>query len=642
MNSETQTNVFERKDNSSANSTSASGDLPTRVCIINFTGERRNWGCRATSWELVRIMNRSMPVNTNYYLDCIPLVPHHKIDQSIESQHKQYLRSILTISAPNETEKKWMLQLARERYLHHIESLEKSDLIVFQAEGSMTGTDFSRADRLLILPWVAKHCFNKPVISLNQTLFSADHEFSKVLFAVLKTLDRVWVREPASLNWLHSNGLTTASLVADTAFLCDPLPHGSDWRNLEARETFCVTGSAILLENQLDVYLKVIKDISETTGLLPIFLASTEKDFKLVKMVQSQWPVESFYVVKRSLIYQAVADLLGKSKFLIGGRYHLSILAAINGTPSVLIETNTYKLSGLIELLQVNWPIRKIEESDKLLEDVLQTLKEPNEKRSCLVEKVNKIRSEIQNEFLDWYRIKKFSQLSNEDCSIIHPEKNTTFADINHQICANFKYNQKDTDLEKIGKPQAILPQLKALTVYLRRESHVIATFQCLRQLTESNLELVIDQLNARWLISICDSYADFGNPIESRNALLISSFLNWERIASSYINWSEPNRTTLRIDKPIPPKKTILWGGLQGIDLSLGDTTNNFLIRMTRNLEPTPHLLKIWRKLLHLISENDSVLAALNHHHKHIFDEDLNWLRDEKFIKKVPPWKTK
>jgi len=91
---------------------------------------------------------------------------------------------------------------------------------------------------------------------------------------------------------------------------------------------------------------------------------------------------------------------------------------------------------------------------------------------------------------------------------------------------------------------------LRALTVYLRRGVHAEATFRCLRQLVEGNLDLVVQQLDARWLVSICDSYADFGTPIEARNALLISSFLNWERITASYLQWADPCRGSLRVDR--------------------------------------------------------------------------------------------
>ena len=214
------------------------------------------------------------------------------------------------------------------------------------------------------------------------------------------------------------------------------------------------------------------------------------------------------------------------------------------------------------------------------------------------------------------------------------------FAKVNRGIAAGFRYPDADTPEAKLGPAPRMLPQLTALTVYVRRGVHAEASFRCLRQLVEGQLDSVLAQLSTRWLVSICDSYADHGDAIEARNALLISSFLNWERLAATYVRWAVPGRVGHRVDAPVPPDNQPLWDGLMTVQLERGDTVSNLLARYARLLAPTPPLLAIWRTLLARIRAHDSVLAALNQPHGHLFDENLDWLADERYAERIAPWR--
>ena len=612
---------------------------PLRVCIINFTGERKNWGCQATSWELVRILNRLWPQPQTFILKVIPLLPHHALDQDITTDYGNEIRAAFANPNPTDDQKEHLKEISRKRYFHYVDMLEQADLVLFQAEGTMTGTDFLRAERLLLLPWLAAHVFNKPVISLNQTVFSANNDFSQILFTVLDSFSQVWVRELASYKWLQDNNFKNVRLVPDTAFLTDPLDHGRLWKVIEGKDYFCVTGSAALFQDDIPNYLKAIRSIAEATGLFPVFLCSTGRDLLLLKYAKENWPEGSFGQVNRNLIYPAVAHCLGQAHFLVGGRYHLSILAAINGTPTVLIRTNTHKLNGLVEMLKVNWPIREISQQELLVADACQCLEQLESSRLSLKLQVVKLRADIITAFQDCPEPKIEGFKPRQKLILIPPAEQEVYLTINQQIASHFKYPKKDTPQAKLGAPPEILPQLITLTVYLRRNKYSEATFCCLRQLVEGNLNLVLNQLNSRWLVSICDSYADFGKPIEARNALLISTFLNWERLAASYIHWSDPSRKTRRIDNPVDPKNQPLWDGLVTVQLTRGDTINNLLIRYAKLLEKTPHLLKIWRALLDRLQNNDSVMSALNAPHRHLFDENLDWMANEQ-LEGIPPWR--
>ena len=54
------------------------------------------------------------------------------------------------------------------------------------------------------------------------------------------------------------------------------------------------------------------------------------------------------------------------------------------------------------------------------------------------------------------------------------------------------------------------------------------------RQAIEQHRDCILEHLNSRWLISIVDTWADYGNPIERRNAMCLSPICNWEKLALS------------------------------------------------------------------------------------------------------------
>ena len=176
-----------------------SGQSPLRVTFVNFTGDRPNWGCQATSWELVKLWNRALRRERQSLIDFVPLLPLHQMDQEMSTRFGAEIRLALMTRSPTTAQRDLLLEVASKRYQGLLSRVEQADVIVFQAEGTMTGTDFLRAERLLLLPFLAKIAWGKPVLSLNQSFFSADVGFNAVIRNVFATFDAIAVREPSSL-----------------------------------------------------------------------------------------------------------------------------------------------------------------------------------------------------------------------------------------------------------------------------------------------------------------------------------------------------------------------------------------------------------------------------------------------------------
>ena len=68
----------------------------------------------------------------------------------------------------------------------------------------------------------------------------------------------------------------------------------------------------------------------------------------------------------------------------------------------------------------------------------------------------------------------------------------------------------------------------------LRRNIDVENNWRKLHEIIETNINDICKTLNTRWLISICDTYIDYGSEIESRNAMIIVLIANMEKLAQT------------------------------------------------------------------------------------------------------------
>jgi hypothetical protein len=296
-------------------------------------------------------------------------------------------------------------------------------------------------------------------------------------------------------------------------------------------------------------------------------------------------------------------------------------------------------------LLDVDWPIHAFGGAADVLPVARRLAAAPDAGRAALRERVGALRAATVASCRNWLAPRGPAPAAALG-RLVPPmplqsvEASDRFDEINRAIAAGFRYPDADTPDAKLGPPPRLLPQIKALTVYIRRGVHADASYLCLRQLVEGQLELALAQLDSRWLVSICDSYADHGTPMEARNALLISTFLTCEPLAATYRHWAEPGCATRRVAGLVAPGNEPLWDGLMTIQLERGDTVGNLLARYARPLADTPHLLAIWRTLLGRIRSHDSVLAALDAPHGHLLDENLDWLADPRFDNRIEPWR--
>ncbi len=337
-----------------------------KVLILNYTGDRVNWGCCATSDGLKELLS---PKSNNIEIDVIPLLDQDQYDEILDVLYGAFSRRAMSSNTIKTNAKNRLLKLAIKRFGNEsINKIEQADIIIFQAEGTMTGQSFYAGARLLLLPFIAKQVFTKPVISINQTVFSANPDFTPLIKNVYEGFDAIILREASSFQFAKEMGLDNCVLIPDAAFLTDitniDLP--DQVKNLNY---FTVTGAAKINTQPIERYCHLVFDISAKFKLVPVFLLSTPADELIIKEFRKLYPDQKVIQFGKDMSYRQVTKIMSKANFLIGGRYHMCCLSAVSGTPYLAFNSNTFKNNGLNALLGYNVKVFDfVTENDEILD----------------------------------------------------------------------------------------------------------------------------------------------------------------------------------------------------------------------------------------------------------------------------------
>lgn len=368
-----------------------------RVAIINFTGLRGNWGCQATSFELVKFVAGCFPDDEALNFTLVPLLPTSSVDRRYDEQIDRVYNAFTEVA--NGTDRSasclaFLTEACVSRYGFWADIVRNADLVVFQAEGSMgLGSDFARGPRLMLLPFVAKHAWQRQVVSLNQSFYSQDERVIQNAAETFSTLNFAGFREGASVALARASSVANAAFVPDLAFLS----HASGTKDLTHMDRgegfFAISGSALKDPGRYRHILDQAESIRDETGLKP--LVAVSRDVGMQMMAMLRWRPGSYSMVSRSATYTNVAAILKKCRFLVSGRYHMSIIAAAVGTPTIMLRGNSFKNDGLASLLAANRPVHDFGESEAINRETRFVLAEEAAERAALSRQVERIRASL-------------------------------------------------------------------------------------------------------------------------------------------------------------------------------------------------------------------------------------------------------
>ena len=165
--------------------------------------------------------------------------------------------------------------------------------------------------------------------------------------------------------------------------------------------------------------------------------------------------------------------------------------------------------------------------------------------------------------------------------------------------------------------------EIQKLIINLRKGKEKEKNWSRFRELVENNLNEVCKIFDTRWLVSICDTYADFGDPVTRRNAMLVVQTANFEKLWATQLLMYDIKLNEEKIDKLRKNKIIPLWDGMYSFNINHGDMTNNFFARVNDLMLETPVIEAIYQTVIQRIKENDTVLANLNKYHKRLFEPE-------------------
>ena len=165
--------------------------------------------------------------------------------------------------------------------------------------------------------------------------------------------------------------------------------------------------------------------------------------------------------------------------------------------------------------------------------------------------------------------------------------------------------------------------EIQKIIINLRKGKEKERNWSSFRELVENNLDEVCKIFDTRWLVSICDTYADFGDPVTRRNAMLVVQTANFEKLWATQLLMYDLKLNEEKIDKLRKHKIIPLWDGMYSFNINHGDMTNNFFARVNDLMVETPVIEAIYQTVIQRIKENDTVLANLNKYHKRLFEPE-------------------
>ena len=145
---------------------------------------------------------------------------------------------------------------------------------------------------------------------------------------------------------------------------------------------------------------------------------------------------------------------------------------------------------------------------------------------------------------------------------------------------------------EFIGKPE-VCHMLVAEIIKLRRNPGNQTARETFWELLNNYTDVILENYDVRWMLSICDTVVDIGDELQSAIAMNLVQCVNGTNIHHSIlVNAVDGNidANKLRHELKVPT-----WGGMITADIPNGDMINNMMNRLDAVIEQDELLNKIW-----------------------------------------------
>jgi polysaccharide pyruvyl transferase WcaK-like protein len=331
------------------------------ILLLNDCRDQENFGASVLVDGLLKILSRRLPSTT-----IVPIPSHWLID----GRHglsgfwgegagmTQPKASFPEVADQFETvADEWLSAGGGPGAPEFLVRLRSADLVVLNGEGSLYRDNLS-AIRELFLAWLSKERLGIPTIFVNGMVHLTD--VTPILPAMVRktfsVLDAITVRESCSLRNLeqYAPGIS-ALLVPDSAFATLPAAARHTPAVHKVLEMvgdspfFCFDPGAMPIDHRPARQSALFQLVTRLKGAVgqAVLVSSAPAD-RYIKAIADE--TGSVYV-DTIADYREFMALVDHARFLVSGRYHNPILAAIVGCPSVTLASTSHKVHGTCEML---------------------------------------------------------------------------------------------------------------------------------------------------------------------------------------------------------------------------------------------------------------------------------------------------
>lgn len=300
-----------------------------KIFFVHGTENQENIGCRLTSGGLEMLFS-------HHELDHFRAESIFKLKQILTSSRR--LKPILeTLKLISQAHFDFIKRYIMRNKKNLLDSIRVSDAVVINGEGSIHHGQLTGII-LLAIASIAK-ASSKPVHVVNAT-FQA---LTPPELAVLRSVDKIVVREVFSRNYLLSHGIKSL-LGSDAAWFF----LSRKWPELLLRRNKAYDCGQIIITGGVNLksawpgisIFNLIKDSDKCD-----YLYIDKSDTANLLFLQNKITLN-----KKLLGSEILVDpsLLLNYSFMISGRHHMTILAMFLGLPVYIIPGNTYKIESTV------------------------------------------------------------------------------------------------------------------------------------------------------------------------------------------------------------------------------------------------------------------------------------------------------
>ncbi|APE95331.1 polysaccharide pyruvyl transferase family protein [Halodesulfurarchaeum formicicum] len=366
------------------------------ILFISDTSDGQNWGCYETSRQLRNLLLESVDIQYTVFLNEIrdPIrttVPpslsdvqyligeSSKIFESSSPIYRRFLdhglrpaKHVFDIypRVMDQFENKSELFLKSKLFGKYFPDPGNIDQVVINGEGSIHGNRI-KSRILLFFAYIWRVKLDKPTHIVNHTLQIDTPELKEMIKVIYPQLNSIAFREPISKLEYHSKIGDTNNTIqaADTAWLLDDCLTKTDlntilrqggmsvWHPTEIQPSFdftdryvCVSGGSGFGHGKEDSekIAEIIRSLLDNNIDANILLvAPAQHDEHILLRVAEGFNLPLAKVSNNSLVG---ASIIGNSELYLGGRWHGSIFALLNGARLVNFKANTFKMRGLKDM----------------------------------------------------------------------------------------------------------------------------------------------------------------------------------------------------------------------------------------------------------------------------------------------------